>query len=88
MWPDVVGKIGNGSGISAQDTVPYVLWCACESLANYEESIWLTASGGGDVDTTCAMVGGIVATYSGVEGIPADWIQAREPLPDWALTGS
>ncbi|MEO8613369.1 MAG: ADP-ribosylglycohydrolase family protein [Chloroflexota bacterium] len=88
VWPDVVGKIGNGSGISAQDTVPYVLWCAGERLANYEESIWLTASGGGDVDTTCAMVGGIVAMYTGAEGIPADWIQAREPLPDWALTGS
>jgi ADP-ribosylglycohydrolase len=85
VWPDVVGKIGNGSGISAQDTVPYVLWCAGESLANYEEAIWLTASGGGDVDTTCAMVGGIVAAYAGVESIPADWIQAREPLPDWAF---
>jgi ADP-ribosylglycohydrolase len=85
VWPDVVGKIGNGSGISAQDTVPFVLWCAGESLANYEESIWLTASGGGDVDTTCAMVGGIVATYTGIDGIPDKWVEAREPLPDWAL---
>ena len=39
----------------------------------------------GDVDTTCAMVGGIVVLYTGVEGIPAEWIQAREPLPDWAF---
>lgn len=85
VWPDVVGKIGNGSGISAQDTVPYVLWCAGESLSNYEESIWLTANGGGDVDTTCAMVGGIVATYTGIDGIPAKWIDSREPLPEWAL---
>jgi ADP-ribosylglycohydrolase len=84
IWPDVVGKIGNGSGISAQDTVPFVLWCAGQKL-DYEEAIWLTASGGGDVDTTCAMVGGIVAMYTGVEGIPAEWIQAREPLPEWAF---
>jgi ADP-ribosylglycohydrolase len=88
IWPDVVGKIGNGSGISAQDTVPFVLWCAGQKLDNYEEAIWLTASGGGDVDTTCAMVGGIVATYTGVEGIPAEWIQAREPLPEWAFEES
>jgi ADP-ribosylglycohydrolase len=85
VWPDIVGKIGNGSGISAQDTVPFVLWCAGESLTNYEESIWLTASGGGDVDTTCAMVGGIVAMYTGSEAIPAEWIQARESLPDWTF---
>jgi len=86
-----VSALGNGSAISAQDTVPFVLWCAGECLDNYEEAIWLTASGGGDVDTTCAMVGGIVTTYTGIEGIPAEWIQAREPLPAWAIeetTGS
>jgi ADP-ribosylglycohydrolase len=85
IWPNVVSKIGNGSGISAQDTVPFVLWCAGESLSDYEPAIWLTASGGGDVDTTCAMVGGIVASYTGIEGIPKEWIENREPLPAWAF---
>lgn len=85
VWPDVVAKIGNGSGISAQDTVPLVLWSAGEQLDNYEEAIWQTASAGGDVDTTCAMVGGIVALYTGIEGIPPKWIESREPLPDWAF---
>jgi ADP-ribosylglycohydrolase len=80
-----VAALGSGSQITAQDTVPFVLWCAGEKLTNYEEAIWLTASGGGDVDTTCAMVGGIVAMYTGLEGIPADWIAYREPLPLWAL---
>jgi len=80
-----ISALGNGSQISAQDTVPFVLWCAGEKLADYEEAIWLTASGGGDVDTTCAMVGGIVAMYTGIEGIPTEWIQAREPLPEWAF---
>jgi ADP-ribosylglycohydrolase len=55
VWPDVVAKLGNGSGISAQDTVPFVLWSTAERLDNYEEAIWQTASAGGDVDTTCAM---------------------------------
>jgi ADP-ribosylglycohydrolase len=38
---------------------------------------------GGDVDTTCAITGGIVAAYTGLDGIPADWLSAREPLPGW-----
>ncbi len=75
--------LGTGGEISAQDTVPFVLWCAAKCLDNYEEALWLTVSGLGDRDTTCAMVGGIVAGYTGVEGIPPAWRQAREPLPTW-----
>lgn len=81
----VVGMIGNGSRISAQDTVPFVLYCAGQWLDNYEEAIWQTMSGGGDVDTTCAMVGGIVACYVGQEGIPSKWIEQRGKLPEWAF---
>jgi ADP-ribosylglycohydrolase len=81
----VVGMIGNGSLISAQDTVPFVLFCAAEWLNNYEEAIWQTMSGGGDVDTTCAMVGGIVALYTGYDSIPKKWIGHREKLPTWAF---
>jgi ADP-ribosylglycohydrolase len=80
-----VEALGNGSRVTAQDTVPFVLWAAGEFLDTYPEAIWRTASGGGDVDTTCAMVGGIVASYVGLEGIPAEWIAAREPLPAWAI---
>jgi hypothetical protein len=28
-------------------------------------------------------VGGIVAAHTGVAGIPAEWLAAREPLPEW-----
>jgi ADP-ribosylglycohydrolase len=77
--------LGNGIQISAQDTVPFTLWAAGEHLDNYEEALWITASAGGDVDTTCAIVGGIVAAYTGVEGIPAEWRTRREPLPEWAF---
>jgi ADP-ribosylglycohydrolase len=80
-----VAALGNGLLISAQDTVPFALWCAGEQLANYEEAIWLTASGLGDVDTNCAIVGGIVACYTGVEGIPAEWLKRCETLPSWAF---
>lgn len=78
-------SFGNGSKISAQDTVPYVLFCAGEWLDNYEEAIWQTMSGGGDADTTCAMVGGIVACFVGQDGIPEKWIERREKLPQWTF---
>jgi ADP-ribosylglycohydrolase len=84
IW-EVVRQLGNGSGVTAQDTVPYVLWCAAHWLDSYPEAIWRTASGLGDIDTNCAMVGGIVASYTGQEGIPAEWLRRREPLPVWAL---
>ncbi len=45
--------------------------------------MWLTVSGLGDRDTTCAIVGGIVSMFTGAEGIPSEWREAREPLPDW-----
>ncbi len=80
-----VRALGSGDGISAHDTVPFVLWCAGQHLDNYEEALWLTVSGLGDRDTTCAMVGGIVACRVGIAGIPEAWRQAREPLPTWPL---
>lgn len=81
-----VSVLGNGVKVSAQDTVPFALWCAGEQLANYEEALWLTVSGLGDRDTTCAIVGGIVASYTGIEGIPRAWIDTREQLPDWPFS--
>jgi ADP-ribosylglycohydrolase len=80
---EVVARVGNGSRISAQDTVPFVLWCAAHHLRDYEAAIWTTLSGEGDIDTNTAMVGGIVAPAVGLERIPAAWREAREPLPDW-----
>jgi ADP-ribosylglycohydrolase len=78
-----IAALGDSMTISAQDTVPFTLWCAAQHLDNYEEAIWFTLSALGDRDTTCAIVGGIVAACTGVEGIPADWRSAREPFPAW-----
>lgn len=75
--------LGSGYNATAQDTVPFALWCAGQHLGSYEEALWLTVSGLGDVDTTCAMVGGIVALSAGAAGIPALWKSSREPLPRW-----
>lgn len=85
IWIDVVKVLHNGSGISAQDTVPLVIWVSATCLGDFEKAIWKLIEARGDVDTTCAMVGGIVACYVGQDGIPKSWIEHREKLPQWAF---
>ena len=72
--------LGNGSQITAADTVPFCLWCAAAHLDSYEEALWAAVRVGGDIDTNAAIVGGIVALSVGPEGIPCQWLQAREEL--------
>jgi ADP-ribosylglycohydrolase len=77
----VAAELGNGSRVLAADTVPFAIWCAVTHLADYAEALWACGSVGGDIDTTCAMVGGIVVGAVGEAGIPADWHASRERLP-------
>jgi ADP-ribosylglycohydrolase len=76
-----VDVLGSGQRITAQDTAPFVIWLAAWNLDDYERAICHAISGRGDVDTTCAMVGGIVVMYTGVDAIPTVWREGREPLP-------
>ncbi|MEV2240859.1 ADP-ribosylglycohydrolase family protein [Micromonospora sp. NPDC049891] len=85
--PEVVDALGNGSRVTAQDTVAFTCWVAATHLGDYPAAIRACVEAGGDVDTTAAIAGGIVAAHTGVAtdgGVPADWLAAREPLPDWA----
>jgi len=75
--------LGTGIQVSSQDTVPFALFCAGEWLGDFEEALWQTVSGMGDRDTTCAIVGGIVALHVGEAGMPTAWLNAREPLPQY-----
>jgi ADP-ribosylglycohydrolase len=77
----VAKALGNGSLVTAPDTVPFALWCAAHHLDNFAESLALTISGGGDCDTNAAIVGGIVALSVGQEGIRTDWRKEKEPFP-------
>ncbi len=81
----VVHELGNGRNTSAYDTVPYALWAAARNLNDYEQALWTTASTGGDIDTTCAIVGGIVAARVGIDGVPEHWRSTCEQLPDWTM---
>jgi ADP-ribosylglycohydrolase len=75
--------LGNGARAMAQDTVPFALWVADRYLDDYPGALAACIAAGGDVDTTGAIAGGVVAAYTGPDGIPADWRSAREPLPAW-----
>ncbi len=85
--PDTpVGKaalaLGNGSHVSAADTVPFALWSAGCHLDSYENALWNTVSALGDRDTTCAIVGGVVVLRTGLAGVPGEWLSRREALPE------
>jgi ADP-ribosylglycohydrolase len=81
---EVAYELGNGRLVTAQDTVPMTLWVAARRISDYPQAIKECVRAGGDIDTTCAITGGIVAAHTGVAGIPEHWLAAREPLPHWA----
>jgi ADP-ribosylglycohydrolase len=62
--------IGNGSRATPQDTFPFALWSAVTQLNDFAAAMWQTVRASGTRDTTCAMVGGIVVTRSGLGSIP------------------
>jgi ADP-ribosylglycohydrolase len=79
----VAAVLGCGRRTTAHDTVPFALWSAARHLGDYERAFWTTAKAGGDVDTTCAIVGGVIAARPGGEP-PATWTARTEALPEWA----
>jgi ADP-ribosylglycohydrolase len=74
-------RLGNGSAVIASDTVPFCIWNVARNLNHFERAMWETVSALGDRDTTCAIVGGIVALSVGEVGIPREWLDRREVLP-------
>jgi ADP-ribosylglycohydrolase len=84
---------GTGAKITSQDTVPFAVWVAVRHLDGYEDVLWTATAHPGlepaanrivaavDRDTVGAMVGGIVACATGVEGVPVLWREATERLP-------
>ncbi|GAA2330510.1 ADP-ribosylglycohydrolase family protein [Streptomyces kunmingensis] len=79
----VAAVLGCGRRTTAHDTVPFTLWSAARGLDDFEEAFWTTAQVGGDMDTTCAIVGGVIAAGSGATP-PADWLERTEALPEWS----
>lgn len=76
----IASQVGNGIEISAQDTVPYCIWMSAAFLDDYSDAMWTAARVGGDIDTNCAIIGGIIAMNVGADGISDQWRRSREPL--------
>lgn len=73
--------LGNGSGVTAPDTVPLCLWVVAHRSVDFVDALWFTVAALGDRDTTCAIVGGILALKTGEGRIPLSWRRSRERLP-------
>lgn len=81
--------LGTGQRVLSADTVPFALWCAAGHLDDYVQAMWATVSGLGDRDTTCAIVGSIVALSAGERGVPDEWLRSTEAIhPPWPAAAS
>lgn len=76
----VVSVLGNGIMLTAQDTVPFCLWCAAYYYTSVEEALWVAVSALGDRDTICAIVGGMVSLYA--DELPQQWLNLMERPED------
>ncbi|MCE7011125.1 ADP-ribosylglycohydrolase family protein [Kibdelosporangium philippinense] len=82
--PRIAGeRLGIGHGVSAQDTVPLALWLAARNLNSFEDAMWTAARVAADLDTVCAITGGIIAAGPGSVTVQPAWLRACEPLPEW-----
>ncbi len=77
---DAAKALGNGSLVTAPDTVPFCVWVASHHSTDFVEALAHTIPAGGDCDTNAAIVGGIVALSAGRQSIPTDWLKARERI--------
>jgi ADP-ribosylglycohydrolase len=79
----VIEVLGNGTHVTCQDTVPFCCYMASKALCRfpkeerYERAIIETSMAFGDVDTNCAIVGGIIGTISPP---PEKWIKFCQPM--------
>ncbi|PHN02485.1 ADP-ribosylglycohydrolase family protein [Flavilitoribacter nigricans] len=72
--------LGNGSQITAPDTVPFAIWCAAHHLNDFAAALWRAVAALGDRDTIGAIVGGITIMSSAEANVPAAWVDAVEDV--------
>ena len=81
----VIQKLGNGTHVTCQDTVPFCCYMAIKAIMTYpkdemfEKTIIETSMAFGDVDTNCAIVGGIIANAGPP---PEKWVKFCQPMDD------
>lgn len=77
--------LGNGIKLTAQDTVPFALWCAVHQRADFEAALWRAVNGLGDRDTICAIVGSIVSLSAPADTVPPQWLGQVERVAESAF---
>ncbi|MFP6765543.1 MAG: ADP-ribosylglycohydrolase family protein [Planctomycetaceae bacterium] len=80
---DFAMQAGLGTGISGYiyDTVPVALHAWLGNQRDFRTAVTSVIECGGDTDTTAAIVGGIIGTGTGEDGIPPEWIQRLREWP-------
>jgi len=73
--------LGERVGGFVAHTVPVAVYCAFWAGDDFRAGIEAAASLGGDSDTLCAIVGGILGARVGVSGLPRDWIDGLWEWP-------
>jgi ADP-ribosylglycohydrolase len=79
----VIESLGNGTHVTCQDTVPMCCYMVSKAICRYpksemyEKAIVETSTAFGDVDTNCAIVGGIIAVVSPA---PDKWVKFCQPM--------
>jgi diguanylate cyclase (GGDEF)-like protein len=78
--PRALKILSAGEPNRVQSVVPFALWVAAHNLLNYEDALWTAAAYTQLPDTSCAIVGGIVALSA--RKFPEEWVERCESLPD------
>jgi len=79
----LIEVLGNGTHVTCQDTVPLCVFLTIKALRKYpidemyEKAIIEVCQCSGDVDTNCAIVGGMIGIISPV---PTKWIKYCQPM--------
>jgi poly(ADP-ribose) glycohydrolase ARH3 len=63
-----------GTSTLARESVPAALWTFLSSHGSFREAVTAACLLGGDVDSICALVGGLAGALHGAGSIPAQWL--------------
>jgi ADP-ribosylglycohydrolase len=82
---EAIKVLGNGTHVTCQDTVPLCCWLVQKHLRDYpekqdeiyEKAIIETSMAFGDVDTNCAIVGGMLGSICNP---PDKWVKFCKPM--------
>lgn len=82
---DFAAELGCDQAVSGYvlHTVPVAIHAWLSHQQDYQAAVKSTIACGGDADTTAAIVGGIVGSAVGAEGIPEQW---RKDIVEWPRT--